>query len=189
MQARTAMRLAILAGLILATAGCGRIGNLFGGGDSGQQGTVAEALERDGRIESVNDAEIYRENIRQRGTLEAQSRNRRTIWDLFRPGDDPNVTVEVNRYIWNATLDVLDFLPVRAADPFSGVLVFGYGTPPGGGRAYRATVYVQDPALDARSLRVAIATRSGAAPIETVRAVEDAILTRARQLRVADQDL
>jgi hypothetical protein len=36
------------------------------------------------------------------------------------------------------------------------VIVTGYGTPPGGGRAYRATIYVQDPALDARSLKVAL---------------------------------
>ncbi len=56
-------------------------------------------------------------------------------------------------------------------------------------RPYRATVYVQDPALDARSLRVALATRSGPAPIATVRAIEDAILTRARQLRIAEEAL
>ena len=114
---------------------------------------------------------------------------RETIWDLFVNIDDPNITIEVNRYIWNAALDILDFMPVQAADPFSGVIVYGYGTPPGSGRAYRATVYVQDPALDARSLRVALATRSGPAPVETTRAIEDAILTRARQLRIADDRL
>jgi len=114
---------------------------------------------------------------------------RSTIWDLFRDVDNPNVTVEVNKYIWSATLDILDFMPIQAADPFSGVIVYGYGTPPGSGRAYRATVYIQDPALDARSLRVALASRSGPAPTETVRAIEDAILTRARQLRVAEERL
>ncbi len=112
-----------------------------------------------------------------------------TIWDLFTNVDDPNTTVEVNKYLWNAALDVLDFLPVEAADPFSGIIVFGYGTPPGGGRAYKATVYISDPALDARALRVAIYTRSGPASTEVVRAVEDAILTRARQLRIADGKL
>ena len=111
---------------------------------------------------------------------------RETIWDLFGGGADPNVTVAVNRYLWNASLDVLDFMPVESADPFSGVIVFGYGTPPGSGRAYRATVYVRDPALDARSLNVSILTRGGPAGLETQRAVEDAILTRARQLRLQD---
>jgi hypothetical protein len=115
--------------------------------------------------------------------------NQSTLLDLFANNDDPNVTLEVNRYIWTAALDVLDFMPIESADPFSGVLVFDYGVPPGGSRAYRATVFVQDPALDARSLNVALATRSGPAAPDTVRAIEDAILTRARQLRQQDGQL
>jgi hypothetical protein len=113
-----------------------------------------------------------------------------TIWDLFSNSDDPNTTVEVNKYIWQASLEVLNFLPVESVDPFTGVIVTGYGRPPGGGKAYRATVYVQDPALDARSLKVALQGQGGGtvAP-ETVRAVEDAILTRARQLRIRDSKL
>jgi hypothetical protein len=115
---------------------------------------------------------------------------RGAFFDLFGNNDDANVTVEVNRYLWNATLEILDFLPVESADPFSGVIVYGFGTPPGGGRAYRATVLIRDPALDARSLNVALVSRGGgAASPETVRAVEDAILTRARQLRIADSRL
>ena len=112
------------------------------------------------------------------------------FFDLFTDNDDPNTTVKVNRYIWNAALDVLDFLPVQQVDPFSGVITTGYGTPPGSGQAYRATVLVRDPALDARSLSVALQDRSGR-PVaaETQRAVEDAILTRARQLRVAAGEL
>ncbi|MEP2782663.1 MAG: DUF3576 domain-containing protein [Pseudoruegeria sp.] len=111
------------------------------------------------------------------------------IWDLFGDVDNPNITLEVNKYIWNASLDVLNFLPIQAADPFSGVIVTGFGTPPGGGRSYRATVYIQDPALDARSLNIALYTKSGPASADAVRAVEDAILTRARQLRLRDGDL
>ena len=111
------------------------------------------------------------------------------MFDLFSNADDPNVTLEVNRYLWAASLDVLSFLPVQNADPFSGVIQFGYGTPPGGGRAYQATVLIQDPALDARSLNVALRTRGGAVSRETQRSIEDAILTRARQLRVRDSGL
>jgi hypothetical protein len=111
------------------------------------------------------------------------------LFDLFGGGEDPNVTVEVNRYIWNAALDILDFMPIESADPFTGVIVYGFGTPPGGGQAYRATVFVRDPALDARSLNVALVGRSGPASTETVRAIEDAILTRARQLRIRDAQL
>lgn len=112
-----------------------------------------------------------------------------SFFDLFENRDDPNTTLEVNRYLWNASLEVLNFLPIQSADPFSGVIVTGFGTPPGGSRAYRATILVTDPALEARSLNVALATRSGAASNETVRAVEDAILTRARELRIRDLNL
>ena len=115
--------------------------------------------------------------------------DRSTLSDLLLNVDDPDTTIEVNKYLWNASLDILNFLPLQSADPFSGVIVTGYGTPPGGSRAYRATIYVRDPALEARSLTVALATRSGPAPTETVRAVEDAILTRARQLRLRELNL
>jgi hypothetical protein len=116
--------------------------------------------------------------------------NGSTVWDLFKNSDDPNTTVEVNKYIWQASLEVLNFLPIESVDPFTGVIVTGYGRPPGGGKAYRATIYVQDPALDARSLKVALQGQGGGAVApETVRAVEDAILTRARQLRIRDSKL
>lgn len=97
--------------------------------------------------------------------------------------------VAVNRYLWAASLEVLSFLPIQSVDPFTGVIVMGYGTPPGGNRSYRATVYITDPALDARSLNVALASQSGPVAAETARAIEDAILSRARQLRIADGNL
>lgn len=93
-------------------------------------------------------------------------------------------SVKVNRHLWYASLDVLDFLPIQSADPFTGVITTGYGRPPGGGTAYRATVLISDPALDARSLNVALQTQRGPVATGTQRAVEDAILARARQMRV-----
>ena len=105
-----------------------------------------------------------------------------SLLDIFKDGGDKAM---VNRFLWTATLQVLDFLPVECADPFTGVISTGFGRPPGGGQQYRATVLISDPALDARSLNVALQTRGGASvSTATKRAVEDAILTRARQLRV-----
>lgn len=109
-----------------------------------------------------------------------------TIQEAFRSRRDEERVVQVNRYIWSASLQVLDFLPIQSVDPYTGIIITGFGTPPGGGNAYRATVLIQDPALDARSLNVSIQTRRGPVSAATVRAVEDAILTRARQLRVGD---
>lgn len=109
-----------------------------------------------------------------------------TIWDLFNQNKDPTTTVAVNKYIWQASLEVLDFLPVKTVDPFTGVIATGYGKPPGGNAAYRATVYVQDPALEARALRLILETPRGPVDHKTVTTVERAILTRARALRRAD---
>ncbi|MBT8455480.1 MAG: DUF3576 domain-containing protein [Rhodobacteraceae bacterium] len=170
MQALYIWKSAAFGVLALGLAGC-----------SGGLGSIFEPTSTAGVSDQVLE---QRQN-----TPIAEQESRESIFDLFLNTDDPNVTIEVNKYIWNASLDILDFMPVEAADPFSGVIVFGFGTPPGSNRAYRATVYVQDPALDARSLRIALVSRSGPAPLETIRAVEDAILTRARQMRSADADL
>jgi uncharacterized protein YceK len=156
---------------LLVMSGCGRINNFLSSNDGPGESAADRAVRED--LESTS----------------AQNARQSTLFDLFSNSDDPNTTLEVNKYIWNASLDILNFLPIQSADPFSGVIVTGYGTPPGGGRAYRATIYVRDPALEARSLNVALATRSGPAPTATVRAVEDAILTRARQLRIRDRNL
>ncbi len=166
---RTVSRCATLAAALALLAGCAsRTGTGTGTGPTGPS---------DATLRQRDNVEIF------------QNRERETIWDLFSGAGNPDRTVEVNKYIWTAAQDVFDFLPLETADPFSGVLVYGYGQPPGGGPSYRATVYVQDPALDARSLNVALATRSGPVNAATARAVEDAILTRARQLRVADSRL
>lgn len=164
-------RLALSGGMILILAACG--GNSTGSDGSGER-TFAT-----GPNSPIAGTTREREERARSGT----------IWGMFR-SEDPNVTVEVNKYLWQASLEVLNFLPVETVDPFTGVIVTGYGRPPGGGRAYRATIYVQDPALEARSLRVSLQSQGGGAVApETVRAVEDAILTRARQLRVRDSRL
>lgn len=167
-------RAAIAGGLGLSLAGCSGLG--------ANPPTNATTYMSPGQMEELGPQEVQR--------LSREDAPRRsTIWDLFSNADDPNVTVEVNKYIWNASLEVLNFLPVESVDPFTGVIVTGYGRPPGGGRAYRATVYVQDPALDARSLKVALESQGGPVSAETQRAIEDAILTRARQLRIRDSNL
>ncbi|WP_166418059.1 DUF3576 domain-containing protein [Cochlodiniinecator piscidefendens] len=158
-------------------SGCGNIGS---GSLSSGDGSAGSGLRE-------RTPEEARQSLIDAGQLDPE---RETIWDLFSGQRDPNVTVEVNKYLWNASLDVLNFLPVQTVDPFTGVISTGYGTPPGGGRAYRATILIQDPALDARALNVSIERRGGGSVSpETVRAVEDAILTRARQLRIQDSQL
>lgn len=176
-------RLTLSGSLILALAACGGIGS----GDSGLFRKRAQPVDHS-QTEAVVAPGKARSTTATREMAD-ESRQRK-IWDLFGGGADPNTTVEVNRYLWQASLDVLNFLPIESVDPFTGVIVTGYGTPPGGGRAYRATIYISDPALDARSLRVSLQGRGGAAVSpQTQRAIEDAILTRAREIRVRDSRL
>ena len=115
----------------------------------------------------------------------AASEDRETICDAFNR-EATREPVKVNRYIWQAALDVLDFMPIETIDPFSGVIVKGFGVPPGGKTQYRATIYVIDPALEARSLRVSMQTKSGPVNAATMKEIENAILSRARQMRKAD---
>lgn len=114
---------------------------------------------------------------------------RQTIWDLFSPGEDPERLIGVNRYLWSASLDILSFLPLEGADPFSGVIATDWGRVGGDPTPFRVTVLISDPALDARSLKVAAFRQQGgrAVPVSDAdnRQLEDAILTRARQMRIA----
>ncbi len=177
-------RVALAAGLVSMLSACG--GGLASG-DSGLFRRSSPGIPSEEQMTRKERADAQRAALAAANPEEDRGS---TIWDLFSNADNPNTTVEVNKYLWQASLEVLNFLPIESVDPFTGVIVTGYGRPPGGGRAYRATVYVQDPALDARSLKVALQGQGGGAVApETARAVEDAILTRARQLRIRDSKL
>ena len=109
------------------------------------------------------------------------------LGDLFKSGGDE--IGSVNKYLWQASIEVLNFLPINSADPFSGIIVFGKGKAPGSSQSYDATVYISDPALDARSLSVTVRSSNGTVSSEAKREIESAILSRARQLRLKELDL
>ena len=109
------------------------------------------------------------------------------LGDLFKSGGDE--IGSVNKYLWQASIEVMSFLPINSADPFSGIIVFGKGKAPGSSQSYDATVYISDPALDARSLSVTVRSSNGTVSSEAKREIEQAILSRARQLRLKELDL
>ena len=109
------------------------------------------------------------------------------LGDLFKSGGDE--IGSVNKYLWQASIEVLNFLPISSADPFSGIIVFGKGKAPGSSQSYDATVYISDPALDARSLSVTVRSSNGTVSSAAKREIEGAILSRARQLRLKELDL
>ncbi|MDB2563402.1 DUF3576 domain-containing protein [Amylibacter sp.] len=109
------------------------------------------------------------------------------LGDLFKSGSDE--IGSVNKYLWQASIEVLSFLPINSADPFSGIIVFGKGKAPGSSQFYDATVYISDPALDARSFSVTVRSSNGTVSSEAEYEIESAVLSRARQLRLKELDL
>ena len=104
------------------------------------------------------------------------------------------MTLGVNSYLWHASLDTLSFLPLVSADPFGGVIISEwYVSPTSPNERLKVTVYIMDRALRADALKVVVfrQTASGgdwqdAQPSpDTAHKLEDSILTRARELRLA----
>jgi hypothetical protein len=110
--------------------------------------------------------------------------------------DDPKVAIGVNAYLWRATLDTLAFMPLSSADPYGGVVITDwYANPEKPDERFKATVYILDTRLRADGLNVTIfkqvknATggwQDAATTPQTETDVENAILTRARQLRLSN---
>ena len=108
--------------------------------------------------------------------------------------DSSRLTLGVNSYLWHAALDTMAFMPLASADPFGGVIITDwYVAPNSPDERLKVTVYIMDRALRADGLKVVVfrQTRNGtvwadaAASPDTAHKLEDAILTRARDLRLA----
>jgi hypothetical protein len=103
-------------------------------------------------------------------------------------------TLGVNVHLWQASLDTLSFLPLASVDPYGGVIISEWYAPAGSDERLKITVYIMDRALRADGLKVVVfrQIRHGAdwqyAPTtpDTARKLEDAILTRARELSLAN---
>lgn len=179
-----AARLATLGALALVVAACG-------GGDYAAEERVGP---RPGpQREFDPDAPtIFGDEGLNIGTI------RSTSTDIFGGGGDEEGRLPVNKYLWQASLDTLSFLPLASSDPFTGVIATEWGANPAApGERYKVSAFVTSAALSAASLKVAVYREVQGedgqwlpAPVsaETVRQLEDAILTRAREIRIAERE-
>jgi hypothetical protein len=115
------------------------------------------------------------------------------------PAPTPDVrgaarTLGVNGFLWRAALETLSFMPLLSADPFGGVINSDwYAAPARPDERKKVTVYISDRQLRADGVRVQVfqQQRRGAEwqppqpAAETARSLENAILARARELRLA----
>lgn len=109
--------------------------------------------------------------------------------------EDPGASgIGVNSFLWRASLDTVSFMPMASADPFGGVILTDwYENPDKPGERFKISVYIMDRQLRADGIRVAVfrqvTGRSGwkdaAVAGDMAANIENAILTRARELRVA----
>jgi hypothetical protein len=105
------------------------------------------------------------------------------------------VGLGVNSFLWRASLDTIAFMPLASADPFGGTIITDwYSDPATPGERVKATIYILDRQLRADGLRAAVfkQVRDSAggwidAPVDprTGTDLENAILTRAREMRIA----
>jgi hypothetical protein len=101
----------------------------------------------------------------------------------------------VNVFLWRATLDTLGFMPLASADPFGGVVITDwYEDPKAKGERYKVNVLILDRTLRADGVKVTLFKqkldengiwRDTEVGAHTARNVEETILTRAREMRLA----
>lgn len=102
--------------------------------------------------------------------------------------------IGVNSYLWRASLDTVSFMPLASADPFGGVILTDWYSPPDKpGERFKLNVFILDRQLRSDGIQVKVfrqvqkggAWKDAESSTQTARQLEDTILTRARQMRVA----
>jgi hypothetical protein len=102
--------------------------------------------------------------------------------------------IGVNTFLWRASLDTVSFMPLTSADPFGGVIITDWYTPPETpNERFKLNVYILDRQLRTDGIKATVfrQTRTpdgrwadATVDPKTATDFENAILTRARQLRV-----
>lgn len=109
--------------------------------------------------------------------------------------EQANATIGVNAYLWRASLDTISFMPLASADPWGGIIVTDwYANPEKPDERFKATVYILDTRLRADALNVSLYKQvntggqwvDASVSAQTQIDIENAILTRARQLRLSN---
>lgn len=111
---------------------------------------------------------------------------------------DGGAGVGVNSFLWRASLDTIAFMPLTSADPFGGVIITDWYSPdetkP---ERFKVNVFILGRDLRADGVRASVFKQQrdvtgswidAKVDPKTGTELEDAILTRARQLRIASSE-
>ncbi len=106
--------------------------------------------------------------------------------------------VEVNSYLWRASLDTVAFMPIASADPFGGLIITDWYTPAQSpNEKFKLNVYIMDRQLRSDGVKVTAFKKvyrknkgwvDSPTSKEMSRKLEDKILTRARELRIKNRN-
>ena len=103
--------------------------------------------------------------------------------------------IGVNAYLWRASLDTISFMPLTSADPWGGVIISDwYANPQKPDERFKTTIYILDSRLRADALNVSVYKQvqvngnwqDADVSQQTQLDIENAILTRARELRLSN---
>jgi hypothetical protein len=136
---------------------------------------------------------IYESDIKDQGTIFGDDFNLFDLGKSMSQGGGGS-GIGVNSYLWRASLDTVSFMPLSSADPFGGVIITDWYSPPESPNdRYKMSVYILGRQLRSDGIRVSVfrqqggvgkSWRSGVVSKDTAVNLENQILRRARQLRV-----
>jgi hypothetical protein len=104
--------------------------------------------------------------------------------------------ITVNAYLWRAALDTVSFMPLSSADPFGGTILTDWYGRPDSSERLKLNIFILDRSLRADGVKVKAFKQVRGPKGDWVDAevsanlagkLEDTILTRARQLKLAQQ--
>ena len=109
------------------------------------------------------------------------------------PGAGSGITV--NAFLWRASVDTISFMPLSSADPFGGILITDWYQPPETpSERFKVNVFILTRDLRADGIRATVFKQqkvedgdwvNATVETQTVTDLENAILKRARELRIA----
>lgn len=117
-----------------------------------------------------------------------------TLFDSRHNKTSQGIIGGVNSFLWRAALDTISFMPMSSVpDPFGGVIVTDwYAFPESPQERFKVNIYILSHELRSDGIKVSafrqVRNQDGTwqdALLQVNTEIEDAILTRARQLRIA----
>lgn len=113
---------------------------------------------------------------------------------LFGKDEKEGNTIGVNSYLWRGTLDTIGFMPLASADPFGGVIITDwYSVPNNPDERFKINAFILTSSLRADGVKITIFKQKREngtwvdvnVPEKAARDMEDAVLVKARELRIA----